>query len=120
MSGNYGIVDEGYDMMPGGGVRWSEFNPATGIRTKYTMSGNELVRETEYVHTQLLLDENATEANDSMNQRWGDGKIYARVPMNLAYSGYLGEATIAGDQKAIAKWMNDGDNRAFRTFEGRV
>ena len=117
---SYGIVDEGYDMVPGGGVRWSEYNPATGVRTTYTLSGDRLIRDTEYVHTQLLLDENAVEEKGSMNQRWGDGKIYARVPVNLAYSGYLGEATINQDYKAVAKWMNDPDNRAFRTFGGTI
>ncbi len=116
----HGIIDEGTEMMPGGGVRWKEFNPATGIRTTYTLSGDKLIRDTEYVFTDLMLDANAEQANSSNGQRWGDGKVYARVPMNIAYNGYLGEATQAGDQKAIAKWMNDSDNAKFRTFEGTV
>jgi hypothetical protein len=117
---SYGIVDEGYEMMPGGGVRWREFNPTQGVRTTYTLSGDKLIRDTEYVHTELLLEENVATANDSANKRWGDGQIYARVPINLAYSGYLGEATVAQDYKAVAKWMDDSDNAKFRTFEGRI
>jgi hypothetical protein len=118
---SYGVVDEGYEMRPGGGVRWREFNPATGVRTTYTLSDGVLIRDTEYVNTELMLENNRDEAlSHSPGSRWGDGKIYARVPMNIASTGYLGDASKAGDRKAMAKWFNDSDNAKFRTFEGRI
>ena len=118
---SHGIIDEGYEMMPGGGVRWKEFNPFSGVRTTYTLSGDKLIRDTEYVNTELMLENNLDQARShSSGARWGDGKVYARVPMNIAYSGYLGDASKAGDKKAMAKWFNDSDNSKFRTFEGNV
>jgi hypothetical protein len=116
---SHGIIDEGFETVAGNGVRWKEFNPATGVRTTYTLSGDKLIRDTEYVHTQIMLEDNVRQFNNS-ETRWGNGQIYARVPMNIAHNGYLGDASKAGDTKAMDRWFNDADNRKFRTFEGNV
>lgn len=117
---SHGIVESDHDMLPGGGVKWTEFNPSTGVRTTYSLRGNELTVDTEYLGTLEMIDANAEQRNSTAGSRWGRGQVYARVPMNLYAEGYLADATRAGDKKAQAKFFNDIDNRAFRTFEGNV
>lgn len=117
---DHGIVESGFEMLPGNGVRWTETNPHTGVRSTYSLRDGVLVVDTEYLGTLDLTDANAEFRNNSTGQRWGAGQVYGRVPMNLYAEGYLADATRANDRKAVAKWFNDIDNRAFRTFEGVV
>lgn len=107
-------------MKAGGGVSWVETNPATGVRVTYTISDGKMIVDTEYLNTQLMLDENRQIQNNNIGKRWGAGQVYARVPMNLANEGYLADARNARDSKAMDRWFNDSDNSKFRLFEGRV
>lgn len=52
--------------------------------------------------------------------RFGDYNRVASIPHHLAYSTGLAEASKQGDQKFISRWMNDSDNRKFRTSRGKV
>lgn len=49
---------------------------------------------------------------------FGDMKKVGTIPMNLYYD--LKQKGILDDQKAFKKWLNDRDNRYFRTFPGVV
>lgn len=117
---SHGIVETGFETLPGNGVKWVEYNPSTGVRTTYKLRDNVLVVDTEYLNTQLMIDANSEIRNSKIGDRWGKGQVYARVPMNIAGEGYLADASRAQDKKAMAKFFNDSDNRAFRTFEGNV
>lgn len=50
----------------------------------------------------------------------GDWHKVASVPVSMMHQGYFADAVKADDQKAISKWLNDSDNRAWRSKEGRV
>ena len=50
----------------------------------------------------------------------GDYHQIASIPLNLLYDSGLNEAATQQDGKFLSKWLNDSDNRAFRTKEGRV
>lgn len=50
--------------------------------------------------------------------RWGDGKVVAQFPM-VVYE-ELRKKGILNDQQAMAKWLNDRDNAAWRVRPGRV
>jgi|SRR5690606_9034433 len=50
--------------------------------------------------------------------RWGDGKLVARIPGPLFYQ--LKAKGIVDDERAFKAWLNDSDNRFFRTRPGRV
>lgn len=117
---SHGIVETDFQTLPGNGVRWVEYNPSTGVRSTYSLRDNKLVVDTEYLHTQLLIDSNAEIRNSAIGNRWGKGQVYARVPMNIESEGYLADASRANDKKAIAKFFNNSDNRAFRTFDGNI
>lgn len=49
----------------------------------------------------------------------GDWHKIASIPLNVYYD-RLAEASRQGDDKYIARWLNDADNRAWRTKSGNV
>jgi hypothetical protein len=48
--------------------------------------------------------------------RFGDGKRVASIPMVIYME--LKRQGIAQDEKKLRQWLNDPDNRAFRTLPG--
>lgn len=101
--GDWTLVD--WDATSGRSV-WSYFD---GAQTHY---------RTDYPVENIVKDNQAFLA-DSQGQKFGDGKRVASIPLNIFYD-QLGEAAADGDDKFLSKWLNDSDNRAFRTFEGRL
>ena len=64
------------------------------------------------------------EANTAMRNMaspgWkGDYHKVASVPLNLFYD-KLNPAIQQDDNKFLSRWLNDSDNRAWRTKEGRI
>lgn len=49
----------------------------------------------------------------------GDWHRVASIPLNVYYD-QLAEASRQDDQRFISRWLNDSDNRAWRTKEGKV
>ncbi|WP_129415912.1 hypothetical protein [Mesorhizobium sp. Pch-S] len=66
-----------------------------------------------------LISDNAEAYSNSLSQNWGDGQRVASIPLDVYFS-QLAEARKNGDRKYIKKWLNDSDNRKFRTFKGTV
>ena len=73
-------------------------------------------------HTDIL-KANQHHYNESKNARFGDhhslGQRVASVPLNVFFD-ELNEPCLQEDDKYISKWLNDGDHRAFRTFDAKV
>jgi hypothetical protein len=80
--------------------------------------GQQVHFRTDYPVDQIVKD-NAVARNEMAGQRWGEGKRIASIPLNV-YFDQLNAAQEQDDQKFISKWLNDSDNRAFRTFDGNV
>jgi hypothetical protein len=95
-------------------------DPETGTR-KWLMAidENTMVVKTESYIPSLLAEENAKLLVANEGKKWGDGKVFARVPMHIKM-GELAEPTQQGDEKWLRRWYNDPDNRAWRIFPGRV
>lgn len=74
---------------------------------------------TQTVHDEVI-ERNKQLYNDSAGKRWGDGKIAASIPLAHYFHSGLAEARKQEDEKWIKRWLNDPDNRAFRTFEGNI
>ena len=66
-----------------------------------------------------LIDANKEAYNASEGKRWGGGQVAWRMPLDQ-YFRHLAEAKKQDDQGYIKKFLNDPDNRAFRTFKGRL
>jgi hypothetical protein len=66
-----------------------------------------------------LLDLNKADLNNVTNSdRFGDGKIVARIPM-VIYDQWLREG-IAHDETALKAKLNDPDNRFMRIWPGHL
>lgn len=98
-----------------------EYDPATERSVWQMVDGDKVIfRVDTPVHK--TLEEN-TYFRNSAEPGWkGDYHRIASVPMQLLYDENLGlnKAILNGDDKYISRWLNDSDNRAFRTREGNV
>lgn len=77
------------------------------------------VEECTLHYVDPLLEANRVAYNDSFGKRWGDGQVAASIPLDL-YFRKIVPMKKAGDDAAIKRWLNDSDNRAFRTFKGHL
>lgn len=89
-----------------------------GTVTYFMDIGNAWVVKTETPVDDLLAD-NRAKFNDSLGKRFGDGKVVARLPLNLFFD-KLAEPMKQRDRKFIRRFLNDGDNAAYRTFKGNI
>ena len=100
--GDWELFD--YDVRSGRSV-WRYFDGAvTHFRTDYPVGS--------------LIEANAQQRN-AASERFGEGKRVASIPLSLFYD-QLAQAQAQGDDRYMSRWLNDGDHRAFRTFEGKV
>lgn len=65
-----------------------------------------------------LLDANRDQANAAPTGWKGDVHKVASIPLNVYYD--LKRRGIVDDPKRLREWLNDPDNRYFRTKTGRV
>lgn len=68
------------------------------------------------MHHDVLFDWNAHQRNEG--GRFGDLKKVASIPLNLYFE--LKQQGIVDDQAAFRRWLNDRDNRHFRTHPGTL
>jgi hypothetical protein len=93
-------------------------DPLTGITRYWHVKDNgEFVIETEQ---RIKVDEANTRARNATDKRtkWGEMARVASIPLSVYAD--LKRKGIVDDPKAMKKWLNDPDNRAFRTREGTV
>lgn len=98
-----------------------EWDAATG-RTVWSMfDGQKVHIRTDTPVTQTL-EQNAAARNAASSGWKGDYHRIASVPMQLLYDENLGlnKAVQQGDDAYLKRWLNDSDNAAWRTKEGRV
>ncbi len=81
----------------------------------------KIVMRTDYPVAQTL-EENAAHFNAAGDGWKGDWHRVASVPLNLLYDSNLGliDAHNEGDEKYVKRWLNDSDNRGFRTKGGTL
>lgn len=85
-------------------------------RLPFGEDGSFLIR-TEYLADETLQEENRQRFNDSQTQRFGEGRVVARIPMNVLFKEFAGRWT----DHDFTKWfLNRDENRPFRTFRGKV
>lgn len=62
------------------------------------------------------------QAQRNMAQKgWsGDYHHIASIPLNIFYDSGVAQAQTEGDDKFVSKWLNNSDNRAWRTKDGTV
>lgn len=74
--------------------------------------------ETKYM-VDPIIDANKSEFNEHKNSRWNEGRRAASIPLNVFFD-KLKEPIEQEDDKYVSRWLNDRDNRAWRTFPGKL
>ena len=67
-----------------------------------------------------VVEANKTMRNMAKKDWTGDYHLVASIPAPLIYGSSLGQAASEGDSAYLKRWLNDPDNVAFRTKEGRL
>lgn len=94
---------------------------ADGLRRHYVhwidRENGTYFKKTENLVDAELLEQNRQDFEESQTQRFGDGKVIARIPLNVFYRDL---APRQDDRDFVKWWLNHGDNRPYRTFRGKV
>lgn len=95
-------------------------NPETGIAQYYVSDPMEGKFRLETVQNVTPYIEAAKQQFNSTDERtrWGEWTKVATVPLSVMQ--HLKRTGIADDAKKFKAWLNDRDNRLFRTRPGRV
>lgn len=93
----------------------------TGRSVWHMFDGEKDVFRIDYP-VDATIEENTAFRNDASKGWAGDYHRIASIPLGILHDEKLGlmEATRQNDQKYLSKWLNDADNRAWRTKDGTV
>lgn len=100
---------------------WRLFShdPHTGASTWVMFDGEKTVFRTDTpMDATMIANEEARKATGRFSK--GDYNRVASIPPHLLHASGFQDAFMQDDQKWISRFLNDGDNRALRTTEGRV
>ena len=101
------------------GFELFDWDPATGRTVWQYFDGEKTVFRTDYP-VDGLLKINAEQRAISSSSWAGDFHHVASVPLNVVYDSGLAEAQNQGDMAFTKRWLNDSDNRTWRTKEGTL
>ena len=96
----------------------SDDSNTTGIVTSFHYDADKdeaVIQKSQDVSA--IIEANKAEFN-AAPERWGEWSKVGSIPLSVYYE--LERKGILQDQKALAKWLNDPDNRAFRTRPGTI
>lgn len=103
------------------GWRLIEYDPRRNVsKWMFRVEGSKDVFRTTCHGVGHLVEQNKVQANMGKQPLIGGYmRKVASVPSNIAGE-YLLKAVNERDDRAAARWLNDTDNRAFRTSDERV
>lgn len=87
------------------------------VWVRHNDDGTDTYR-TDY-EVQATIDTNQAQRNLAKGGWAGDWHQVASVPLNVFYD-QLADASKQGDDRYLSKWLNNSDNRAWRTKDGTV
>lgn len=103
-------------------VRELDYDAESGIReVAYYDNTDDVMRIQQVQDVDTIIEANKREYNDSPTRFGGDGAGFIKVgsiPLVEYYR--LRREGILDDQQALAKYLNDPDNRAWRTRGGKL
>jgi hypothetical protein len=104
-----------------GDWRLVDYDPFTDISEWYLYNDDNTITLRKVQHNvDKLLSHNAEQFNSQLGDRWGDGKVVAKIPQNVFEDLGLDDAFANKDQAYISKVLNDSDNARLRTFKGNI
>lgn len=94
-------------------------DPELGIRVHEFEFEKGTIYRTEYYAANEFMEFNRTQNNDTASERFGDTRKVASVPLHI-WVQEIAPRFQDGNHQSLKKWLNDADNRPFRTFKGKV
>lgn len=76
-------------------------------------------RKTENLVERELLEANRQEYDDSFGKRFGDGRVVARIPLNVYFQQFP-QRLKEGDRDFVKWFLNHPSNKPYRTFRGHI
>lgn len=100
--------------------RLFDYDPVLGITEYYYYDDDAGTFTIQQVQdTKHIIEQNKGQYNAiDEKARWGEWQKVASIPMNLWAD--LNAKGITRDSKAFKAWLNDSDNKFFRTRPGKV
>jgi hypothetical protein len=101
-------------------VSW---NPDTATQQKLHFEGDDLVLHTQQDVTEILELNKAQFAaeNSKAVEKWkGEWHQVARIPLSIYFQLQKRGLLKKGRENDLKAWLNDNENRFFRTRAGRV
>lgn len=80
------------------------------------------VFKTEYLGNDELIKQNQDDLFDSQTKRFGDGRVVARIPLNVLYDPktQIIEKLQQGDKDHVKWFLNRPENKMWRSFRGNI
>jgi hypothetical protein len=78
--------------------------------------------KTEHLGDEEIIALNKQEYDDSYGKRFGDGRVVARIPLNVYYNPQyqIVQKMIEGDREHMSWVLNQEWFRPYRNFRGRI
>lgn len=100
---------------------WVMFEHIPGLRTVWIRdAGEEWEIITDYHNAEATKAANAGIAEETEGRRFGDYRPLLSMPPNEMRASGLEEAIRQGDDRFIARFFNDSDNRGYKLSRGRL
>lgn len=96
-----------------------EYDPVMDRSVWVLDAGDEWIIRTDYHNADRLKTENAAAEAETHGRRFGDYVRVASVPHNEFRAAGLDRALREGSDKYVSRWLNDSDNRGYRTSRGK-
>lgn len=96
-----------------------DYDPHTGRSVWSFYNGEKTVYRIDYP-VDGIIKANTAEKNATGPGWKGDWHKVASVPLNILHGSGLNDAMTQQDDRFVKRWLNDSDNGAWRTKEGRV
>jgi hypothetical protein len=104
-------------------ANWELYEVTPGYRRWIApIDDTRYVMKTEFLEDDSFIQENQRDLHDSQGKSFGDGKIVARIPLNVLYSSQsqIMEKLREGDKDHMKWFLNSESARPFRCFRGKV
>ena len=94
-------------------------NPYLGVRRWGLDLPEGTIIRTEYYEATAFMEANLAQRNATSGERFGNLRHVASTPMHI-WAKEIVPRRQQGDVASLKRWLNDSDQRPFRTFEGDV
>lgn len=104
--------------------RTLEFDPLTGVKHDFIFEAGDTPSQDKFViettqDVTAIINQNKRALNEvDRHQPYGEWSKVASLPLSVYWD--LKKQGIVDDKKAFNKWLNDPDNRYYRTRVGKI